>query len=422
MVKNTPEIGAHGFLASPPPPPKKKIKKKPKKAKFQFNAKSAMLTYSCPTDKDQNPLTREAIRDGLNALYKPDILVVAQEKHESGKFHYHVFLQRLKKAIRSKNAALFDVGGVHPNIAKRKDGKFEYAKADWLEYLDKEDKTPITEGIDLKLWIRKNKEKKESKLAVIARDIYHNGLDMRKLVQSDVARSIVLSHKEKIVAFDDLCKEIKVQETLMDPVRIDIDPTWDKKLQKIAKWWNFCFVEKKYLKRYAGLWLYSHEKDLQKSTLLYVMCKILNGDKDARHVPNDKGWQEKFRTYWRLYGIDALAGPHVSFSLLEDLGSNAKCVIKKRNCKGGHNVFQGRFMVTSNMHYRKCYEDKDCDVLKARMLCINLKKVGCIPLVEALVAAHKLDMKEFYEEVEDPMLSDDDCSDDEEYPGYVAPM
>lgn len=388
-----------------------------KKKRFQLKAKSFCLTYACPKNLDEHPLTREIIAQHFSTVY-PEffIVVVAEESHKSGKKHYHAYIQIPSNGqpFRSTNPRVFDIAGIHCNIAKRKDGNTKYQKSDFLSYIMKEDEEPVEINIDVKHFLAQTAKKQESKVAIVARDIYHNGLDLKKLSESDVARSIVLMHKQKLIAFDDCCKEIKRQESLIEMKRLEINPGWPPVLQRIAKWYNYRLVDGKFMKCISGLWLYSKKKNRMKSTLLHVLTHLANGSKnDLWTVSGDKGWQEKFRTYWRLLPVDALSGPYISFAQLEMLGSGCAIIIPQRNMRGGHNRYQGPVMITSNSPIGTIYGELkrdetpryDTEVLTARFLQIGLGDIYCKPLIDALIELHDLDPEEFFkkEEPEDWM-------------------
>jgi len=64
---------------------------KPKK--FRINRKKVGLTWSCPTDKDDNPIeSKEKLLEFLELKGGHCQYVVAKELHESGKKHYHAYV------------------------------------------------------------------------------------------------------------------------------------------------------------------------------------------------------------------------------------------------------------------------------------------------------------------------------------------
>lgn len=84
---------------------------------FRLQAKAVFLTYSCPVELDQNPITsKEALFAALDSLENVDKLMVGQELHENGKLHFHVYIGFTKR-LTTRNAKFFDIMDVHPNIA-----------------------------------------------------------------------------------------------------------------------------------------------------------------------------------------------------------------------------------------------------------------------------------------------------------------
>jgi len=83
---------------------------------FRFQRVSCMLTYSCPTDADDNPIeSKESLFEFLKALPTVDAVVVSMELHKSGKKHYHAYV-RFAHKLHMRDPRYFDFEGVHPNI------------------------------------------------------------------------------------------------------------------------------------------------------------------------------------------------------------------------------------------------------------------------------------------------------------------
>lgn len=104
------------------------------KTKFRAQFKHGMLTYSCPVNALDNPITeREQIRDALRGLTHYAASVVGRELHENGKTHYHAYVMFNPKCD-STNPRVFDVMGVHPNIKHGHQGW-----QDMVAYVTKQD-------------------------------------------------------------------------------------------------------------------------------------------------------------------------------------------------------------------------------------------------------------------------------------------
>jgi hypothetical protein len=95
---------------------------------FQFNAKTAFLTYA------QAPIswTKETLLESLQLSVAPDAYCISKESHEDGGVHYHVFLQWFEAPFRSRDCRVFDVDGTHANVQSPRDPKacYDYVKKD----------------------------------------------------------------------------------------------------------------------------------------------------------------------------------------------------------------------------------------------------------------------------------------------------
>lgn len=99
---------------------------------FRTNRCKFGLTYSCPEEADENPITGcEFLLARLELLGEVTKYIICQEKHQSGKNHYHAFIQ-YSAPINTTNARLFDVEGVHPNLIHPPIGK------GWISYCAKQ--------------------------------------------------------------------------------------------------------------------------------------------------------------------------------------------------------------------------------------------------------------------------------------------
>lgn len=93
---------------------KMEIPDTPKKIKG-WNRKKHFLTYSCPVDADDNPISsKEFLLDALKERGEIERYVVGAELHKDGKTHYHAYIEL---QVNTKDCRYFDVAGVHPNWA-----------------------------------------------------------------------------------------------------------------------------------------------------------------------------------------------------------------------------------------------------------------------------------------------------------------
>lgn len=106
---------------------KKKVAKDGEK-QFRFNAKKLGLTYSCPENREDNPIPScEYIRDAIVDTYGHALWTICEEKHENGKSHYHAHFVFDKK-LDVANPRAFDLQGVHPNILVAGSGWENYVR------------------------------------------------------------------------------------------------------------------------------------------------------------------------------------------------------------------------------------------------------------------------------------------------------
>jgi len=76
---------------------------------FRFDHKSLFLTYSQSGD-----LSRDELFEFLTG-FAPEFVVIGHEFHQDNGNHFHAVLG-FSERFRSRNARIFDCGGVHPNI------------------------------------------------------------------------------------------------------------------------------------------------------------------------------------------------------------------------------------------------------------------------------------------------------------------
>lgn len=103
---------------------------------YTINNKNLCLTYSkCGVDK----------KEMYDFLYSLEVnkLAVAQEFHKDGHPHLHCYIE-FKKIRHCDAHNLLDYKGYVVNVGKRKDNKELYNKKDWLTYMTKLDKEPIS--------------------------------------------------------------------------------------------------------------------------------------------------------------------------------------------------------------------------------------------------------------------------------------
>lgn len=102
---------------------------------FRLQRKAVALTWSCPVDKEDNPIPNvEFIRDELLLRYGPADYCIAEEHHENGKRHYHAYF-KFGSMVDSDNCNCMDITyedyRVHANIDSKPPGK------GWVDYVKK---------------------------------------------------------------------------------------------------------------------------------------------------------------------------------------------------------------------------------------------------------------------------------------------
>ena len=120
--------------------------RKSKKSKgaptFRFKKKKMGMTYSCPVDAAEHPMDdlweEKRIVKAFEAMFPNHTLIkylISQEKHKSGKNHYHVFIE-LADPLETENCRFWDLEGVHPQMCKGTIGKgWEFYCAKDKEYI-----------------------------------------------------------------------------------------------------------------------------------------------------------------------------------------------------------------------------------------------------------------------------------------------
>lgn len=382
------------------PDDEEKMQKVPPKG-FRFQNKKGYLTYSCPKNGIQ-PLTKGEIHKYFTEKYGANlsVLVISEETHKNKTVHFHVFVEFY---IRVRETNPFVIMGIHPNNRARTDGKTEYSKHDWLEYLTKEDSDRLEHGIDVELFLAITKKKGASKIALVANQIYDDKITSKELRADPKLRSIMLMHGPKIEQFR---VEVEMDLQQMVVLKRYSDDFINKMLDQFGpshanfcQWWNFRLVEGHFQKCHAIAYLHAKKRGVQKSTLLKIVCLLANGNTSIQWDWHDKGWQEKCTKNMRVLGMDALqTGKQISLSLLEKLGDNSQITCKQRNCKGG-NQFKGPVIITSNVTIEELKpEDSmtwNSDILIDRCLYMNFDKYPAGALCDELCRLHALDPKMF---------------------------
>lgn len=115
---------------------------------FRVNRKKVGLTYSCPTDADENPIADASVTDlksrgmmGCEKIKKfltdKDVgmfqYIITWELHQSGKLHFHAYLN-FDQTLDIASERWFDMDGVHPEINNPGKGWITYCIKDGADH------------------------------------------------------------------------------------------------------------------------------------------------------------------------------------------------------------------------------------------------------------------------------------------------
>jgi DNA replication protein DnaC len=108
---------------------------------FYMKQKTFFLTFPhCNEDK-------KSIFNWFLVKHKPDVILVAKEKHKDGDYHFHIWLE-YKESKTIRNCNYFDFEGYHCNIGKIRKTECNSRK-NVIKYMMKEDKDILNFGCDL---------------------------------------------------------------------------------------------------------------------------------------------------------------------------------------------------------------------------------------------------------------------------------
>lgn len=88
--------------------------KKTKSGSFKWESQQTLLTYSqCNVEPDELLVFLKSL---VKEKWGIDTYVIAQEKHQDGNFHLHVYLKTEKKPHMNSAERFFDYKGFHPKV------------------------------------------------------------------------------------------------------------------------------------------------------------------------------------------------------------------------------------------------------------------------------------------------------------------
>lgn len=350
---------------------------------FRWNAKWLPLTWPCPKENEEHPFKLIIEKSGIEYFTKHFLASISsefrreietislwEEEHESGKAHYHADLELWNRCNRTmKSGQGLTILGVVTNKAetKKKEKKLKFSKYDWRVYITKDNNCIYESGTDLKKYIYLYDQKEAVSMIKLAERI-KDGWTNDKI--DDITPQHMLCMKKKIDEYRSYQEVKNLTLPKIKKLTFRVKTQWEK---IIKKWFNL-YVEGKRTKKTRGLYIWSVHKSAMKSALLHMFKKVLN-DTSYCWDWNDKGWQEFATDGMRILPIDALAGPYLPFSLVENLGSGLEVSLKQR-CKKPIR-YKGPYIISSNRHWNQLGythgdEPADMEVWEVRMATIQI--------------------------------------------------
>lgn len=158
--------------------------------------KNYFLTYSQVPDIEKKELFEFLKAKG------PDVVVVSQEHHQDGGIHYHAWVEfPAKKFIDS---SFFMLKGHTADIGKMRNAK-RSSRQNVLTYISKEDKAPLTFGIDLEEYLDAKKK--------------HRAIVGKALIKGEKSlKDVVSEFPEELYNLDKLQRNLSLYRVLAKEV------------------------------------------------------------------------------------------------------------------------------------------------------------------------------------------------------------
>ena len=154
---------------------------------FYMKQKTFFLTFPhCNLEK-------RAVFDFFLVKHKPEVILVSQEPHKDGDYHFHVWLE-FNKRLTIKNPRYFDIQKYHCNIGKIRNSLCNSRK-NVIKYITKFDKEPLIFGCNIK---------NELKEHCIRRTI------MERLMKGEDLNKVILEYPQEIFNYDKYRKNINL--------------------------------------------------------------------------------------------------------------------------------------------------------------------------------------------------------------------
>ena len=157
------------------------------KENFYMKQKTFFLTFPhCNLEK-------RTVFDFFLVKHKPEVILVSQELHKDGDYHFHVWLEFNKKLI-IRNSRYFDIQDYHCNIGKIRNSLCNSRK-NVIRYITKFDKEPLIFGCNIK---------DELKEHCIRKTI------MERLIKGENLNKVILEYPQEIFNYDRYRKNINL--------------------------------------------------------------------------------------------------------------------------------------------------------------------------------------------------------------------
>ena len=161
---------------------------------------------------------------------------------------------------------------------------------------------------------------------------------------------------------------------------------------RIAFWWNHKLVQNSTNKKLNGIFLYSNDTSLGKTSFCETISAL---SRVYFYCRTDNSWQEKYDmdakgdySYNALI-IDGLQDKKdIDFAILEDI-SNHDVLIKRRGKVGGTLTKGTAFAITSNLSHFDLFGNQ-ADIISARSMVINCTGVPLFPMINHIREIHNL--------------------------------
>lgn len=306
----------------------KKSQKQKKTKGFRMYAMSFSITFP------QNTTTKTEAEARINAKWDDVSYVIAQEKHEDGNLHLHIYLQ-FPTRKNFKDAKCFDfIGNQHGNYQVTKHIR------KWIEYIVKEDKEYAAKGIDVKAILQKKNPK--GKLLV---DMLDAGASVEDVRKTD--NYFFCINKKKLEDYGAYMSIINQREKLEE---------W-----KVPDWINLTGSNRK-----IGKWLADNIRQSRpfKAPQLFVhgppnhgkttLIESLKKSLSVYHIPTTEDFYDAFDNDYDLCVIDEFKGQKSIQWLNQFLDGQTMTMRKK-----GSQYLKTKNIPTiilSNYVPRDCYE------------------------------------------------------------------